>query len=264
MKITSLTNPHVKQVVKLRDRTSRAETGLTIIDGIRELEMAFKAAVEGVEIFICPEILGPGNPGIIEKIGRSGVPLFETTQEVFAKISYGDRQEGVLMVCRPKQLSFKDLKLNQAALVVVAERIEKPGNLGAILRTCDSAGVNALIIADGLTDVYNPNVIRSSLGAVFTVAVVSSSNADAFQFLKDNGMKILAAVPNAPTLYTRTDFKGASAILVGNEQGGLTEFWMKKADQKMAIPMQGAADSLNVSATAAILVYEALRQRGEG
>ena len=275
-KITSLTNPRIKHVVQLRNRKQRAENGLTIVEGVREVTRAFEAGVAFKEIYICCELLEALEAGeisatngtnlmglLVKKSALLKVPVYETTKTVYSKISYGDRSEGVLAVCAPKPLSFKAFALNKRPLFVIVERVEKPGNLGAILRTCDGAGVDGVVICDGKTDIYNPNVIRASLGTVFSVKTMISSNAEALAFLRSRSVKVCATQPQAKTVYTKAKLTNAVAIVVGSEQGGLTDFWAEHADLKVKIPMRGFADSLNVSVATAILLYETIRQRSD-
>ena len=233
-----------------------------------EAEVAFK------ELYVCRELLkiqsqGESSAGhnahlsdkIIEKLLSLNVPVFETTEAVFAKISYGEREEGLLAVGALRQRSFRDFPSAACPFFVVIERVEKPGNLGAILRTCDGAGVDGVIVCDGKTDIYNPNVIRASLGTVFSNTVVTGTNQEAIDFLKSRNIKICAALPQAKTIYTEENLNRAVAVIVGSEQDGLTKFWTERADVKVRIPMKGRADSLNVAASTAVLVYEVIRQR---
>ena len=262
-KITSLTNPHVKELVRLRTGGRRKSAGVTIVDGSREILRAMEAGIEFKEFYVCPELLGRGEEEKQLQTRLSGVkvPVFEVARIVFAKIAYGDRQEGVLGICEPPKRSLTDLRLDANALVVVIEHVEKPGNLGAILRTCDAAGVSGAIVCDSKTDLYNPNVIRASVGTIFTVNTVQCSNDEALRFLRTKGIKSYAASPQAQTFYTQMNLTGAVAIVLGSEQEGLSDFWDKNADARVKIPMRGHADSLNVSTSAAILIYEAIRQR---
>lgn len=264
-KIASLTNLKVKHIVQLRNRKQRVEDDLTIVEGVREIVRAFEGNVTFHALYICRELIGNSKDAnaLVTELDAHKIPVYETTQSVFSKISYGDRNEGVLAICTPKLRSFRDLSLKPSPLFAIVESVEKPGNLGAILRTCDGAGVDGVIICDEKTDMYNPNVIRASLGTVFSVSVVVSSNEEAFEFLKSKSIKICAMLPRAKTVYTKTKLTGALAVVVGSEQSGLTDFWVQHADFTVKIPMQGRSDSLNVSASAAILLYETIRQRSK-
>ena len=264
-KIVSVQNDSIKNVVRLRERRGRDEQGLTIIEGVRELSMALEARVDVKRVYVCSDFVdGNEVKSIIERCLLQKLEVVETSAPVFAKISFGDRNEGILAVCQPKEQTLADLKFDRNPLVVVIENVEKPGNLGAILRTCDAAGVNAVIISDGITDVYNPNVIRASLGSVFTVPVVVSSNELTLKFLKSKQIKVCATFPDARQLYAQSNFNGALAIVLGSEEMGLSDFWNKNADEKIKVPLLGRVNSLNVSATAAVVVYEAVRQRDKG
>jgi len=260
MKITSLTNPHIKHVVKLRNRKDRDGYGQTIVEGHREITRALEAGISIMELYFTADGKSETR-GIVQKMIKKETTVYETTKEVFSKISYGDHEEGVLAVVEPKSVELNRYqKVNP--LFVVIEGVEKPGNLGAILRTCDGAGVDGVIICDTKTDIYNPNVIRASLGTVFTNKVLVASNEDTLEFLRSNKIKVCATRVQAETLYTKENLTGALAIVVGSEQDGLSSFWADNAQLQVKIPMKGKADSLNVSASAAILLYEAVRQRG--
>ncbi len=262
-KITSLTNPKIKHAVQLRKRKQRDEEGLTIVEGVREITRAHEAGVPFKELYFCPELLEDSKEvgALIKALESQKVSIYETVLTVFEKLSYGERLEGVLALCTPERLSFDDLPSKKPGLFIVVESVEKPGNLGAILRTCDGAGVDGVIICDGKTDIYNPNVIRSSLGAIFSVKVVVSSNEETLQFLRSKNIEVCATLPLAKKVYTKTQLTNPLAVVVGSEQNGLTDFWVQNADLTVKIPMKGRADSLNVSASAAILLYEAIRQR---
>lgn len=273
--ITSLTNPKVKDIVTLRTRRQREKTGLTVVEGVREIDCALKAGVTFKEFYFCADLLnelkaaGNGVPknkntadALLKKLS-SKVSVYETSKAVFSKMSYGDRAEGVLAVCEPRLQSLEDLPSKDDPLFVVVESVEKPGNLGAILRTCDGVGVDGVIICDGKTDIYNPNVIRASLGAIFTVNVVVSSSEEALKYLRSKKVTICSTLPEAKTIYTNEQLTDSLAVVVGSEKNGLTEFWVQHADLKVRIPMKGLADSLNVSASTAVLLYEIIRQRSQ-
>lgn len=267
--INSLTNPRIKQLVKLRTHRPREKQGLTIVEGSREILRAFEAKVPFKEIYICrenwksaggPDEIG-GEESLVRKIAALGVPVLEVSRPVFAKISYGERMEGLLALCAPRPLSLERFHRKENPFYVIVETVEKPGNLGAILRTADGAGVDGVIVCDAQTDIYNPNVIRASLGTVFCVAVAEASTTESVRFLKERDVRICAAMPSAENVYTDVNMRGPLAIVLGSEQKGLSDFWSSRADIQVRIPMKGKADSLNVSTAAAILLYEALRQR---
>lgn len=258
--ITSLQNPKVKEVVKLRDRRTREESGLFLIEGYRELKRALDAGRQIETLFYCPELFLGSNEEALKEQCKAALHL-ECSREVFAKISYRDRPDGLLAVAPQVHLKLSDLKLKKNSFIVVAESIEKPGNLGTILRSCDAAGVDAVIVCDPTTDIHNPNVVRSSVGTLFTLPVLEAGSEETLLFLKEHKIAVVAATPHAKMTFTEADFKVPLAIVVGTEQYGLTENWMKKADIAVRIPMFGVADSLNVASATTLLLYEVVRQR---
>jgi len=260
-KITSVQNEGIKRVVRLRDRRGREERGLTLVEGVREVRQALHAGLAIQQIYMCREGDYHCPDDLIEELAAAGVRRVETSGAVFGKIAYGDRTDGVLAVVEQPALTLADLELSATPLVVVLECVEKPGNLGAVLRTCDGAGVDALLVCDERTDLYNPNIVRASLGAVFTVPVVACTNREAAAFLTSMGIRSFAAVVQATGHYFEKDLTGPCAIVLGSEQDGLSEFWRHHASDQVRIPMRGKLDSLNVSVSAAIMIFEAVRQR---
>lgn len=262
MKIASLTNPRVKQLVRLRQGKSRREAGLSLLDGWREIERARAATVEFKEFYFCPEkaakVIGKDRA---EKIFKE-TPVFEVTPAVYEKIAFGDRREGVVAVIKPCLRRLTDLEGRRNSCFVIVEHVEKPGNLGAILRTADGAGIDGVIVCDKAADVFNPNCIRASMGTVFTVPVAQTNNQTAVAFLRQEKIQIVAALPSGKDLYTAVDYKKPTAIVLGREDAGLSDFWVQACDVQVNIPMRGQGDSLNVSVAAALVVYEVLRQRG--
>jgi len=259
--ITSTTNERVKKLLKLREKKERESSGLTIIEGEREILRALEAGVEVMELYRCGKADAATVRRIEEKIKIGKGALIDVAPRVFERIAYGERKEGLLAVARIKNKSLKDLKLKTPALILVLEGVEKPGNLGAVLRTCDAAAVDGVILTEAATDLYNPNTIRSSLGTIFTVNVFQSNNKEAHDFLKKNKVTILATSPEAGVAYAQQDLKKPLAVILGSEDAGLSDFWLKSADIRACIPMKGAVDSLNVSTSAAVVLYEAIRQR---
>jgi TrmH family RNA methyltransferase len=255
MIITSTQNPTVKHVVDLRESKARKASHLAVIDGMREIKRAKEAGVLLKQIFFCPKL------GSFDPKAFKGVDLIEVNEHVFEKLAYGERHDGVIAVAQIKPLKLADLKLPKDPFIVILETVEKPGNLGAILRTCDGAGVDVLIISDQKTDIYNPNVIRASTGVVFSLPTVAASNQETLEFCQTHKMQMTGAFPEAKTIYTKANLKGPLAVVLGKEDQGLSEFWSNACTTKVAIPMKGKADSLNVSVSAAVLLYEALRQR---
>lgn len=266
VQINSLQNPKIKQIVKLRDRRDRDTSQLFIIEGYRELLRAIEKEHFLNSLFICPELfLGSNEWTLIEKIKNSGTEIYACSASVFDKISYRDRPDGLVAIAPQTKKSLLDLEKilieKSCPLIVVAEAIEKPGNLGTILRSSDAVGLDALIVCDRCTDIHNPNVVRASVGTLFTVPIIEASSADTIVWLKSRGIKILAATPSATAEFTEVDMKVPLAIAVGTEQLGLSKQWMDEADLRVKIPMCGVADSLNVAMATTLLMYEALRQR---
>ncbi len=260
--ITSLQNPKVKQVVRLRERRQREKSDRFLIEGYRELLRAIDAGRIIETLFICPEFfLGSNEHALID---RSGAQVFSCPKHVFQKISYRDRPDGLLAIAPQSHLALEDLVIPDAPpLYLVAEAIEKPGNLGTILRSSDATGVDALVVCDRCTDIHNPNVVRASVGTLFTVPVVEAEGKATLSWLKENGVSILAATPQATQNYTEVDMTKPLAIAVGTEQLGLSDLWMEQADIQVSIPMLGTADSLNVATATTLLLYEAIRQRSQ-
>jgi TrmH family RNA methyltransferase len=224
--------------------------------------MAFNAGFEIKEIYFSREVnIHPGSDDLFRKVQQTAV-VTELSKAVFEKIAYRDNSDGLIALVVPRDLKPDALILSTNPIVLVLESVEKPGNLGAILRTADAADIDAIIVCDPQTDIYNPNVIRSSLGCIFTKQVVTCTTAEANLFLKKKGIKTFAAALAATISYHETDFTCPCAIIMGSEANGLTDTWLNNADAKIKIPMFGKVDSLNVSTSAAILVFEAKRQRG--
>jgi len=276
-KITSPQNLRLKQLVKLRDRRPRDEAGLFLIEGYRELKRALAAGVKPRELYCSPDwFLGENEPALIDGAQRAGAQVFELSKEAFAKVSYRDRPDGLLAVAPQWHHALADLdkKVGEgpaptggskarlaAPLLLVVEAIEKPGNLGTLLRGADAAGVVAVIVCDPVTDIFNPNVVRSSTGVLFSMPVVAAGNAEVRTWLRTHGIRAVATTPAAPALYTSSDLRGPLAIIMGSEQYGLSEFWLNESDLLVRIPMAGQADSLNVAMAAIITLFEAVRQR---
>ena len=261
-KIQSAQNSRIKNIQKLFSKSKeRKEQNLFVIEGAREIHLALAGSYLLESVFICPELFAKTDyPEIQPEISSS--ILFDVSLPVFQKIAYREHSDGILALARPKPHTLNDLNLPDNPFIIILEAVEKPGNLGAILRTADAAKVDAVIVCDPLTDVYNPNVIRSSVGCVFTVPLSVSTQTDTFSFLKENKIRIFAAELQASQEYQDTDFTQACALVMGTEADGLTEFWIEHADARIKIPMRGKIDSLNVSVSTAVLTFEAMRQRG--
>ena len=253
--ITSTQNAKVKHVVALQQKSAlRRKEGLFVVEGRRELMHCVEAGYEVVETFVLADLADLSEP---DRLGA----VFKVSPQVYEKMAYRGSTEGVMDVVREKSRSLEDLQLGAAPLIMVLERVEKPGNLGAVLRSADAAKADAVIICDPLTDLYNPNLIRSSIGAIFSVPCVACSSEACITFLKAHGIQILTAQLQDSSLYYDTDMLGGTAIVMGTESTGLTDVWRQAADAHIRIPMLGQLDSLNVSVSAAILLFEAVRQR---
>lgn len=274
MRITSLTNPRVKHVVALRDKRQRDEDGLMLIEGFDPLSLALDCGVRPQTVFICPELFKPAHrpdahDALQGRAREAGAEVIETTRPVFEKMAYRDGPDGWLAVARRPDFSLRRLPEPgaRAPLYLVAEAVEKPGNLGAMLRTCDAAGVDAFLFCDPKADLTNPNVVRASQGALFSVPVAQCTSAEAIAWLREHGIRIVATTPNPlrgewPISYTRFDFTLPCAIAVGEEKYGLSRLWLDQADAAVRIPMFGRINSLNVATSAALVIYEAIKQRG--
>jgi len=290
--ITSAQNPKIKNLLLLQEKSkARREQGLFVVEGRRELEHCLRAGFIIRTLFVCPEITGasaldsaeiyfsgrcPKNqisaPSFLRHPTHAEAPchserseesplVIEIPEQLYRKVAYRESTEGILAEVEYRSLTLEDLELPENPLVMVLEAVEKPGNLGAVLRSADAAGADAVIICDPLTDLYNPNLIRASIGAVFTVPTVACTSADAIAFLQKLGIQILTAQLQDSSLYYDVDMRRGTALVMGTEATGLTGQWRKAASAHIRIPMLGCLDSLNVSVSAAILLFEAVRQR---
>ncbi len=261
--LTSTANPRVKAVARLRDRREREREGLTLVDGAREVRRALEAGAEVVEAFVHePSLAGPDARAAFDLLEERAVPTRRANALVLAKLGFGERNEGLVAVVRIPPTDLGDLELPPEPLLVVLEAVEKPGNLGAVLRSADGAGADAVILASPRTDAFNPNTIRASAGTVFALPVAAASTEEVLVWLRARGIRIAAARVDAALPYTDAALSGPLAIVLGSEADGLTEAWSGDDVAGISLPMLGIADSLNVSVTAAVLLYEARRQRG--
>jgi TrmH family RNA methyltransferase len=254
--ITSRANPRVKAWLRLRDRTERDRTGLTLVDGARELGRALDAGAD-----IAEAIVGPAAGTMLSRLVGAGIPVAHVSDAVLTLLAFGARAEGVVAVVRIPDLALERLAPPADALVVVLEGLEKPGNLGAVSRSADAAGVDALIAADPRTDLYNPNAIRASLGTIFHVPVATAPSPEVLAWCRARKIRPVAARVDADRSYVDADLTGPVAIVLGSEADGLTATWRDTDVEAVRLPMRGVADSLNVSAAAAVLLFEARRQR---
>jgi len=263
--ITSPSNPRIKQLVRLRTRRYRDRSGLFLIEGDRELRRAADGATEVLEIFTCPQLyLGHNEEALVGRLAAGGAEIVEVGEVPFHKASYRDKPGGLIAVARQFPTGLDRIYLGEDALVLVVESIEKPGNLGTMLRTAEAAGVAAIIVCDPTTDPFNPNVVRASLGTLFCIPLAVTSTADAIAWLRRRGVRTVATTPGATRPHWETDLTGSVAIVVGSEQHGLSSAWMEAADLQALIPMPGSVDSLNSAMAAGIVLFEAARQRQVG
>jgi len=276
MLITSLANPRVKHVVALRDKRQRDEDGLMLVEGFDPLSLALDCGVRPHVVFICPDLFKPAHSpnahdNLLRRVRDAGCEVVETTRPVFEKMAYRDGPDGWLAVAKQPDFSIERLnqrRLPHPQLLLVAEAVEKPGNLGAMLRTCDAAGVHAFLFCDPRADLTNPNVVRASQGALFSVPIAQCASAEAMHWLRERSVAIVATTPNPvrghwPISYTEFDFTQPTAIAVGEEKYGLSKLWLDQADAAVRIPMFGRINSLNVATSAALVIYEAVRQRSQ-
>lgn len=260
--ITSAQNPKIKTLLELQEKSkARRREGLFVVEGQRELEHCISVGYNIHTVFICKEITGEKGFDEICRIVGNGCHLIEIPKAIYEKVAYRGSTEGVIAELYCKEHGLEDLNLKENPVVVVLEAVEKPGNLGAVLRSADAAGVDAVIVCDPLTDLYNPNLIRSSIGGIFTVPTAVATSEEAIKWLKAKNIKIYTAQLQDSEWYYDTDMTKGTAIIMGTEATGLTDIWREAADAHIKIPMLGRLDSLNVSVSAAILMYEAVRQR---
>jgi TrmH family RNA methyltransferase len=262
MIITSAQNPKIRQVIALRDRRAREREGVMRVEGYDEVSLALASGARPLTLYFCPALFHPPEQAdLLEQVRRAGAELIEVSAYVFHKIAYREGPDGWLATFPTVQARLDDLHLSAHPFILVAESVEKPGNVGAMLRTADAAGVDALIASDPLTDWGNPNIVRSSRGALFTVPVAAADNAQTITWLRHRHIGIVGATPHAPLLYSQADLRRPVAIAVGPEKHGLSRAWLDAADVCVRIPMFGRVNSLNVATAAALLMYEVVRQR---
>jgi RNA methyltransferase, TrmH family len=260
--ISSLQNPLIKNILLLGEKPrERRQQNLIVIEGFREIRLALQSGFTITTLIYCRELINDKELDNLVSHALSSFEKAEVPAEIYNKLAYRKDYGGVLALANPKRLLFHDIRLSRNPLILILESVEKPGNLGAILRTADAANLDAVIICDPQTDIYNPNAIRSSLGCIFTVPVVTSTTEHTIMWLKSKNIKMFGTALTATHFYHETDFRYSSAIIMGSETNGLSQKWMDETDHLIKIPMNGKIDSMNVSASAAIVVFEALRQR---
>ncbi|MHB8952528.1 MAG: TrmH family RNA methyltransferase [Pirellulaceae bacterium] len=261
--IHSVHNPRIQRARRLRDRRGRQQQARIIIDGWRETSRALGGNADPLELFVCESLLTTQQLQQLATDARArGVEPTYVTREVFEKLAFGDRDEGVVLVAAQPHTRLDQLAFPPEAVVCVLEHVEKPGNLGAVVRTADAAGAAGVIVADSRTDLYNPNAIRASLGAIFHLPVCTAGAQETRDWLEQQGAKIYATRVDGAVPYWQVPYRGRCAIVLGSESQGLSECWRGSEIQSIVLPMRGIVDSLNVAATAAVLLYETLRQRG--
>ena len=258
--ISSLQNPFIKQLVQLKEKSKlRKQPGLFIIEGKREVSLAIKANYTLETLYYYADLFSASEAAALEAYG---IDIIEISKPVYEKVAHRETTEGVIAVAKAKDLSLENLKLSsENPLILVAESPEKPGNIGALLRTADAANIDAVIIVNPLTDFYNPNIIRSSVGGVFTVPLATGSTKEVIAYLKRNNISIYSAILQESVPYDTIDFRTPSALVIGTESTGLTEEWRNDSTAKIRIPMEGKLDSMNLSVASGILIFEAKRQR---
>lgn len=260
--LTSTANPRVKSMVRLRTRRARDAAGVTLIEGHDELALALDAGVRPTELYWCPDLVRPGD--LLDRARAAGARTVSVSREVFARIAYRESPDGWLAVAPAPGRPLDDLDLRPDALVLVAEDVEKPGNVGAMLRTAEACGVDAVVTATGEgagTDFANPNVVRASKGTVFAVPVSTGSSEQVLDWLGRRGLRVVVTTPDGTTPLPAADLTGPTALVIGTEATGVTDRWLERADETVVIPMRGTVNSLNASIAAAVALYEATRQR---
>lgn len=258
--ITSRQNPRIKNLVHLQKSSERRKQGQFTVEGIKEIEKVVASGYQLHSVFYCPDIIFPSQ---VDDLFGANLPreVSEVSRDVYNRIAYREDSGGVVAQVSPREHNLQDLKPGSNPLILVIEGVEKPGNIGAIYRTADAAGISAIILCDPATDLYNPNTIRASLGCVFTIPTAICTSQEAIKWLKGNSIQIMASYLKAATPYHKADYKKPTAIVMGTEATGITNLWVSAADANIIIPMRGAADSMNVSTATAVLVFEACRQR---
>ncbi len=257
--ITSVQNPKIKNILALEKARERNKQNLCVIEGTKELSLALAGGYKISSVFYCPEIIESDE---VQTIVKNEQLLIPVQQNVFSKLAYRESTGGIIALAEQKQHTLETLELTQTPLLLVLEGVEKPGNLGAVLRTADAAGIDGVIICDPRVDFYNPNVIRSSVGCVFTNQIASATSEETITWLKKKNITIFCTYLKASKAYHEVDYTSATAIVMGTESVGLSDGWVKNANENIIIPMSGKIDSMNVSTAAAVVIFEATRQRG--
>lgn len=262
--LSSHRNPKIQDLKLISEKSKyRREKGVFIAEGKKEVERALKSGFQIAELYICPEIFQDESAGGNEDISKliSGSKQYHITKEIYSKVAYREGTEGIIAIFKSREIKLHNIKLSQKPLVIVLESVEKPGNLGAVIRTADAVNADAVIVCDPLTDLFNPNIIRSSIGGIFSVQVCAATSEETYKWLVNNNISIFTAQLQDASQYHEQDMRNGMAIVMGTESAGLSGFWRERADKRIKIPMMGLLDSLNVSVSTAVICYEALRQR---
>lgn len=260
--ITSVQNPYIKELIQLQEKSrNRRKSGQFVMEGLREIEIALRNGYEITSLLICSDFITDDALSKLKIQLQNNTELIEISRDVYQKIAYRDSTEGIVAVAKIKAHDLRNLQLPENPLIIVLESPEKPGNIGAVLRTADAAHADAVIIADARTDLYNPNIVRSSVGALFTNRIAMATSEETISFLKQHHIAVYSAILQEAVPYYTVDFKKGSAIVMGTEATGLTSLWREESDANIIIPMEGQIDSMNVSVAAAVLMFEAKRQR---
>ncbi|MDR2720934.1 MAG: hypothetical protein LBB15_01430 [Puniceicoccales bacterium] len=261
-KITSKQNRKIKFAMKVRNRSKREHMQLFIVEGFRECSRAFGSGVIFEELFFCQKFFRDKMFGeFVQNIMQAGIDVFELSSDVFEKISVRDGCDGILAICKTWVSDYREMKVRESSLFLVVDGIEKPGNLGALMRSAESANVDAMVICNSATDMFNHNVVRTSQGALFSLPIFQIHRSEIYDFLIKNNVAIVVTSPSAPARYWEVDMRPPSAIVVGSEHDGLPEFWLHGQSTAVSIPQLGHSDSLNVNSAAVIVLYDAVRQR---
>ncbi|MHC1780572.1 MAG: TrmH family RNA methyltransferase [Bacteroidales bacterium] len=262
--LSSHRNPKIQDLKLISEKSKyRRERGVFIAEGKKEVERALKSGYQIVELYICPEIFSAELANSEDDIRNliSDKNQYFITKELYSKIAYREGTEGIIALFKTRELSLESIKLSKTPLIIILESVEKPGNLGAVIRTADAVNADAVIVCDPLTDLFNPNIIRSSIGGIFSVQVCTATSEETYKWLDNNNITIFTAQLQNASFYHEQDMRSGMAIVMGTESTGLSDFWRERAHKKIKIPMMGLLDSLNVSVSTAVICYEALRQR---
>ncbi|MDA3838311.1 MAG: RNA methyltransferase [Candidatus Delongbacteria bacterium] len=261
IKISSAKNEKIKDLIKFRNKNGKLSENQILIEGSRELERALAANIKFIEIYFCTDLIHSDQKELLADATSNSKHLYQVDKHIFEKIAFKNNPFGIIVIAEFIPAKLEDISITDNSFILVAESIEKPGNLGALMRTADGAGIDTIILANKITDYRNPNVIRASTGTIFSKKIIEATSADVIEFLKNNNIEIIVADPYADKMYYDVDYSKKVAVVVGSEAFGLSDEFKDQADTLVKIPMKGFADSLNVNQAATIVLYEAVRQR---